>query len=67
MLMMPRDRVITFRPDDDLFEAMERLRLREGVPYSEMIRRGLRAWLAARGVLKEGKTYRRRVSARKRS
>jgi hypothetical protein len=54
-----RTKVLTFRPDHDLDAAMLVLREREGVPYSEQIRRALRAWLTARGALKQ--TSRRRM------
>lgn len=53
--MTPKDRPLAFRPDDDLLEAMEALRERDGVPYSEQIRRALRAWLEQKGVLKKPK------------
>ena len=43
--MTPTERVITFRPDDDLLEGMEVVRERFGTPFSEQIRRALRAWL----------------------
>jgi uncharacterized protein (DUF4415 family) len=57
-------RVTTFRIDDDLLEAMEHLKVRDGIPYSEQIRRALRGWLDKKGVTK---TKRPRVPARKRS
>jgi hypothetical protein len=62
--LTPTERVITFRPDEDLIEAMERLRKDEGVPFSQQIRRALREWLTAKGVMK---TERPRVSPRRRS
>jgi hypothetical protein len=49
--MPPRERVITFRPDNDIFEAMTSLRDRDGVPFSEQIRRALRTWLESKGVV----------------
>jgi hypothetical protein len=49
--MSPSDRVITFRPDVDVLDAMERYRERDGVPYSEQIRRALRAWLDDKGMM----------------
>ena len=51
--MTPTERVVTFRPDEDLLEGMEALRERDGVPYSQQIRRALRAWLQTKGVLKK--------------
>ncbi len=52
MTTSPRKRVITYRPDNDTFAAMTALRERDGVPFSEQIRRATRAWLEAKGVLK---------------
>ena len=46
-----KDRVVTFRPDDDLLTAMEELRERDGVPFSQQIRRALRTWLEAKDML----------------
>jgi hypothetical protein len=48
-----RDKVLTFRPDRDTFDAMMSLRERDGVPFSEQIRRALRAWLEAKKVMKQ--------------
>ena len=62
--MTPRDKVITFRPDNDTFEAMEGLRERDGVPFSEQIRRALRAWLESKGAMKSA---RKRAATRKRA
>jgi hypothetical protein len=53
--MASRDKVLTFRPDADVYEAMVSLRERDGVPFSEQIRRGLRAWLESKGVMKAGR------------
>ena len=60
----PRDKVLTFRPDADIHDAMEALRDRDGVPFSEQIRRALRAWLESKGVMKADRS---RASTRKRS
>jgi len=48
--MSPRERVMTFRPDNDTLEAMKSLRERDGVPFSEQIRRALRMWLESKGI-----------------
>jgi hypothetical protein len=50
--MTPARKVATFRVDNDLLEAMRRLQERDGMPQSEQIRRALRPWLEAKGVLK---------------
>ena len=62
--MTPRDRVVTFRPDEDLMEGMEAMQERYGTPFSEQIRRALRVWLQDQGVMK---SERPRAATRKRS
>jgi hypothetical protein len=57
------DRVLTFRVEDDVLAGMERLKERDGIPYSEQIRRALRFWLASKGVMK---SERKRATTRKR-
>ena len=57
-------RVVTFRPDQEDLEAMEALRVRDGIPFSEQIRRALKAWLTEKGVMK---SERKRARTRKRS
>jgi hypothetical protein len=42
---------------------MGRLKERDGIPYSEQIRRALRFWLASKGVMK---SERKRAVTRKR-
>ncbi len=61
--MTPKTRSVTFRPDEDILEAMEALRVRDAAPYSEQIRRALRPWLKSKGVMKAD---RKRVVTRKR-
>jgi metal-responsive CopG/Arc/MetJ family transcriptional regulator len=63
--MTPIRKVATFRIDDDLLEAMDALRERDGMPLSEQIRRALRPWLEQKGVLQ--KSERKRAVTRKRS
>jgi len=46
-----RDRVVTLWPDDDLLAAMEQLRERDGVPFSQLFRRALRTWLESKDML----------------
>jgi hypothetical protein len=50
--MTPSARVVTFRPDDDVYAAMLLLKDRDGMPLSEQIRRALRQWLETKGVIK---------------
>ena len=63
--MTPTRKVTTFRVDDDLLEAMEALKERDGIPISEQMRRALRAWLEAKGVIE--KAERTRPASRTRS
>jgi hypothetical protein len=58
-----RERVVTFRPDADISEAMETLKARDGMPLSEQVRRALRAFLESKGVLR---AERKRADTRKR-
>lgn len=62
--MSPKARVVTFRPDDEDLAAMEALKARDGMPYSEQIRRALKAWLESKGV---ATTARKRAATRKRT
>ncbi len=55
---------MTFRPDEDLLEGMKAMKERDGVPFSEQIRRALRAWLEIKGAI--DKTERKRAATRKR-
>lgn len=50
--MSPKDKVLTFRPDEEVYTAMSALREKDGVPFSEQIRRALRAWLESKGHMK---------------
>jgi hypothetical protein len=61
--MTPKSRIVNFRPDDEIFEAMERLKERHGTPFSEQVRRALRAWLQHQGELV--KTRSKRADTRK--
>ncbi len=49
--MAERRRLTTFVIDPDLKAALEALKVRDGIPESESIRRALRAWLQEKGVL----------------
>jgi uncharacterized protein (DUF4415 family) len=52
------------RLDDDLIEAMRRLQERDGISFSEQMRRALRPWLESKGVIE--KVGRKRAVTRKR-
>ena len=62
--MTPIKRIAAFRIDEDLRDAMKRLQERDGMPFSEQIRRALRPWLENKGVLV--KSDRKRASTRQR-
>lgn len=55
----------TFRIDDDIRAAMDALKDRDGIGYSEQIRRALVMFLDSKGVALK-KTERKRVGPRKR-
>jgi predicted transcriptional regulator len=50
--MTPTRKIATFRLDDDLLEGLKAVQERDGVPPSEQVRRAIRTWLEAKGVLK---------------
>jgi uncharacterized protein (DUF4415 family) len=53
--MSTQTRMVSVRLDADLVSAMDALQAKHGTPYSEQVRRALRPWLEAQGVLKKGK------------
>jgi len=52
MNAMPVRKIVTFRLDNDLIEALKVVHERDGVQPSEQARRALRQWLEAKGALK---------------
>lgn len=56
----------TFRIDDDTRAAMDELRDRDGIGYSEQIRRALLMFLESKGVTMK-RAERKRVAPRRRS
>lgn len=60
-----RPRTVTFRPGQDLLDAMAALRHRDGIPPSEQLRRALMEWLPTKGIVI--KADRTRAATRKRS
>jgi hypothetical protein len=54
----------TFRIDEELLEGLRAYYAQEGVPISEQVRRAIRMWLEAKGVMK---AERKRAATRKRS
>jgi hypothetical protein len=63
--MTAKERTLTVRVDVEMSEGIEAVRERYGTPVSEQVRRALRAWLLAQGVIK--KAERKRVAPRRRS
>jgi uncharacterized protein (DUF4415 family) len=61
--MTPAKRLAAFRIDDDIMEAMRKLQERDGISFSEQMRRALRPWLESKGVIK---AERKRASTRRR-
>ncbi len=52
---MKQDTPITIRIPTDLKERLDRQRDKSGVPISEMVRRGIEAYLTGHDARKEGK------------
>jgi uncharacterized protein (DUF4415 family) len=63
--MTPPKQLTALRLDEDLLEAMRRLQERDGISFSEQMRRALRPWLESKGVIK--KAERKRAGTRRRS
>jgi hypothetical protein len=59
-------RTVTFRIDDELYDGLQLVWDRDGVPVSEQIRRSIHDWLEKHGVSLK-KTKRKRAGTRKRS
>jgi hypothetical protein len=59
---MSERRVTTFRIDEELLQGLQQLFERDGIQPSESVRRAIRAWLTAKGVL--GKPGRKRSRER---
>jgi hypothetical protein len=57
--------IYNFAIDPELLAALRALKVREGIPESEQIRRGIRLWLESKGVRLEAD--RKRAATRKRS
>lgn len=53
-----------FRLEEEILEALEQIRERDGIPVTEQVRRALKVWIAEKGVTL--KTERKRVAPRKR-
>jgi hypothetical protein len=49
-----KDSVVTVRFDQELYDDMTALRDRDGMPFSEQIRRALDMFLQAKGIRRKG-------------
>jgi hypothetical protein len=58
-------RQTAFRIPDELLDALQAIKERDGIPVSEQVRRALQTWIDTKGVIVQ-KTERKRVSPRKR-
>ena len=58
-------RVTTFRLDDELFDGLQEVWARDGVPPSEQVRRAIRLWLESKGVSAKKTTKRSARPARR--
>ncbi len=63
---MTRRKLVSFYIDPDLAAALKAVKERDGINESEQIRRALRVWLEAKGVIAP-KAERLRAGTRKRS
>lgn len=53
------------RIDEELIDAMQSIRDRDGIPVSEQVRRAIQAWVETKGVIVK-KADRKRAVTRKR-
>ena len=53
----------TYRIDDEILQALREVKMRDGIPVSEQVRRALVMWLESKGVRK---AERKRAATRKR-
>ncbi len=56
-------RPANFRLEEELLEALQQIKDRDGIPVSEQVRRALQAWIALKGVNVQ-KPARKRVAPR---
>ena len=63
--MTPPRRVAAYRLDEDLIEGLEKVWAQDGVQPSEQVRRAVRQWLEARGVIAKPKAPPRRGRTRR--
>ena len=62
---MTPQRLAAFRLSEELHEALQTIKDRDGIPISEQVRRAIEGWAKSRGV--NVKAERKRAISRKRS
>jgi hypothetical protein len=66
--MTPQRKSTGFRLDDELLAGLQQVYERDGILPSEQVRRAVRAWLEAKGVLApKAKSEHKQAGTRKRS
>lgn len=45
-----QSKFVSFRIPDDMYAALDRLKIRDGIPLSEQMRRALLLWLEQKGL-----------------
>jgi ribbon-helix-helix CopG family protein len=55
----------TFRLEDELLEALQMVKERDGIPVTEQVRRAVRMWLDTKGI--EPKAAPRRAATRRKA
>ena len=63
LLMSPK-KLVAFRLEQELVDALAAIKERDGVPVTEQVTRAVRAWIETRGL--SAKTDRKRAVTRKR-
>ena len=54
--MQTQVKFVSFRIPEDTYQALDALKVRDGIPLSEQMRRALQLWLEQKGVaVKKGK------------
>jgi hypothetical protein len=61
----PKTAILNVRVEPWLFEELQAIQERDGVPLAEQVRRGALMWLESKGVIQ--KSERKRAGTRKRS
>jgi hypothetical protein len=60
---MTPSKIAAFRLDEGLLASLQEIKIRDGIPVSEQVRRALQTWIESKGVVK---SERKRAVTRKR-